>query len=345
MIDGTISSKTEVGRYLLGMPVFSGIPYKGKSSIFVPVGQSELARGVLRKTLSKEAMTKTLGSEYQSIVKALLGMKIHFQILNLQEGDKKIRRWLSERSCRGAEFPLASPSPWQLFPRDMFVYFKPLRMILVHSRLFKLKKDRSPICEIIHTALAEGGRIIFSGDHLVTGGHPESLKKKNGILRRLQEEGIRVTILPHPIFACLSREGQGKNLALYYEFHMDRSASLLKGRDEEHYLVLDPGYRTGTLTSPLTAQESIDLVRKECEKHGILVRVPKSLSVPYGTSAVQFDDGKVLASGGDEAVLNTFADIVGSENLYVTDVPISAYPVFAAAGLHCLITEKPGPLV
>jgi len=345
MIGRTISLEKENGRYLLGMPVFEGIPYKGKSPVIIPVGQRELASGVLRNTLSKDAMTRTLKSEYQSIVKALLDMKINFQILNLQDGDKEIRHWLSERRCRGAELPLKRPSPWQLFPRDMFVYFEPLRMILIHARLFKLQKDRSHICDIIHTELAEGGRVIFSDDHLVTGCHPEGLKKKNKIFSRLREKGMKMTILPHPIFTCLSREGYGRSLSLYYEFHIDRSASLLKGKDEEYYLVLDPGYRTGTLIDPLTAQKSIDLVRKECERYRVHVRVPKSLSVPYATSAVQFDNGKVLATGGDEGALNTFADIVGSENLYVTDVPISAYPVFGAAGLHCLITENPGPLI
>lgn len=345
MRERTISSEKENGQYLLGMPVFEIIPYKGKSPVFVPVGQRELASEVLRNTLSKVAMARTLKSEYQSIVKALLDMKINFQILNLKDGDKEIRHWLSERRCRGANFPLERPSPWLLFPRDMFVYFEPLRMILIHSRLFKLQKDRSPICDIIHTELAEGGRVIFSGDHLVTGCHPEGLKKKNKIFSRLQEKGMKMTILPYPIFTCLSREDNGRSLSLYYEFHMDRSASLLKGRDGEYYLVLDPGYQTGSLIDPLPVQKSIDLVRKECERNSVHVRVPKSLSVPYATSAVQFDNGKVLATGGDRETLNTFADIVGSENLYVADVPISAYPVFAAAGLHCLITENPGPLI
>jgi hypothetical protein len=345
MIKGTISLEKENERYLLGMPVFDGIPYKGKSPIIVPVEQSELARGVLRNTPSKAAMTRTLRSEYQSMVEALLEMKINFQILNLQAGDKEIRRWLSERGCRGAEFPLKKPSPWQLFPRDMFVYFEPLKTILVHSGLFKLQKDRSHICDIIHTELAEGGRVVFSDHHLVTGCHPEGLKKKNKIILRLQERGMKTTILPYPIFACLSREGDGRILSLYYEFHFDRSASLLKGRDGEYYLVLDPGYRTGSLMDPLAVQKSVDLARKECERHGVHVRVPRSFSTPYSTSAVQFDNGKVLVTGGDEEVLNTFADIVGSENLHVTDVPISAYPVFGAAGLHCLITENPGPLI
>ncbi len=340
-----ISSAIEHGRYLLGMPVFDGIPYQGKSPVIVPLGQRELARQVLGRIPRKEAMTRTLKSEYRSIAKALLDMKIDFRILNLQDGDGKIRRWLSEIGCRGAEFPLKKPSPWQLFPRDMFVYFEPLKTVLVHSGLFKLKQDRSHLCHIIHTELAEGGRVVFSDFHLVTCCHPEGSKKKNKIIRRLQERGLKMTIIPCPIFAHFSRESRGRILSLYYEFHIDRSASLLKGRDGEYYLVLDPGYRTGSLMEPLAVQKSIDLVREECERNGVHVRVPKSLSVPYATSAVQFDNGEVLVTGGDEEVLNTMADIVGSENLHVTGVPISAYPVFGAAGLHCLITENPGPLI
>jgi len=67
--------------------------------------------------------------------------------------------------------------------------------------------------------------------------------------------------------------------------------------------------------------------------------------VPYATAVMQFKNGKTLATGGDEELLVTLEDVVGSGNLHVTEIPFSAYPVFASAGLHCLVTETPGPLI
>jgi hypothetical protein len=90
----------------------------------------------------------------------------------------------------------------------------------------------------------------------------------------------------------------------------------------------------------------MDLVRRNCEEIEAEVHVPrKSLSVPLATAMVQFEDGRVLITGGDDEVLAAVADIVGSENIQTTDIPIVQYPIFGGAGLHCLITENPMPLV
>ena len=60
---------------------------------------------------------------------------------------------------------------------------------------------------------------------------------------------------------------------------------------------------------------------------------------------VQFENGRVLATKEDDEVLAIVHDIVGPENLRVTDIPIVQYPIFGGAGLHCLITETPIPLI
>jgi len=323
------------------------MPFHGKSPIVIPVGQHHLVIEVLKRYSNKQGMIRRLISEYRSIVKALLKMKVDFKILNLKDGEDAVRSWLLKKGCKGVEFPMEKPSHWHIFPRDMFVYLEEIDTILVHSKLFKLKRDRSSSCEIIHTELAEGGQILFSDRHLITGCHPEMInrRRKNRVFNQLREMGMKITFIPQAIFFALSREGRGRPISTYYESHIDRSASLLKGKDGDYYLIIDPGYRTGPLIDLLPAQKSIDLVRKICEENGIRVRIPTSLSVPYGTSAIQFKNGKVLATDGDEELLSTLADIVGTENLYMTDIPFSAYSIFAAAGLHCLITERPEPFI
>jgi len=345
--DYPISLAKEEPQYLLGMPVYQGLPFMGRSPMIIPIGQHHLAIKILKEIPTKKVMLKRMISEYRAVVNALLRMGIDFKIMNLMDGEKKVRRWLLKKGCEGVEFPIEKPTQWHVFPRDMFVYLKEIRTILVHSRLFKFRKDRSSVCEIIHTELAEGGKILFSGNHLITCCHPEAIHRREGnkVLNELKEKGMKITLIPNAIFFVLSREMKGKPISTYYESHTDRSASLLRGRDGKYYLILDPYYRTGPLTAPLTVQKSIDLVRKICEKNDIEVLVPTSLSVPYGTSTVQFQNDKIILTGGEKDILSTLTGIVGRRDLYVTEIPLSAYPVFSGAGLHCLIAERPIPLI
>lgn len=347
MVGGPISPAKEDPQYLLGMPVFRGMPFHGRSPMVIPVGQHHLVIEVLKRYSNKQEMIRRLISEYRSIVTTLMRMKIDFRILNLKNGEESTKSWLLERGNRGVDFPMEKPTHWHAFPRDMFVYLESVKTILVHSKLFKLWRDRSPNCNVIHTELAEGGQILFSDHHLIIGCHPEMIKRKreNRVLNQLREMGMKIIFIPQAILFALSREKKGKPISLYYESHIDRSASLLRGKDGKPYLVLDPYYQTGNLNSPLTVQKSIDLVRKICERDEIEIRIPKSLSIPYGTSAVQFRGKKTIVTGKDEEVHFTLAGILGSENLYATDIPLSAYPVFTGAGLHCLVTERPNPLI
>jgi len=333
--------------YILGTPVFSSIPFKNESPVIVPEGQCDLAQNVLKNTRGKKNMVRMPKDEYRAVARALVDMNINFRVLNLEKGDKEIGHWLLKNGFQNLRFSAEQPSRWSMFPRDMFVYFEAKRLLLAHSRLFKLDKKRIGSCDVVHTNWAEGGRILFSGDRLITGHHPETSSRTgtSGVLRLLRDKGMKVASIPLALFYQISRRGNGRRLSLYYDLHIDRSASLLKGKDGGHHLVLDPGYRTGELTCPLSTKQSLDLVRKVCEKIQVRVHVPKHIQVPYATAAMQFKNGKVLATGGDDEVLITIEDIVGAENLHVTEIPVSAYPVFASAGLHCLITEAPAPLI
>jgi hypothetical protein len=160
----------------------------------------------------------------------------------------------------------------------------------------------------------------------------------------LRERGVRIASFPLPISARLDRRN-GRTMELTHDDHIDRGAALVQDRGGGHHLVLDPGYRTGPLTSPLPVDRSIDLVRRACDRIGAEVHVPETVSVPYATSAVGLGDGRVLVTGGDGECHATWAEAVGPENVVRTRTPFESYPVFAAAGIHCLVTELPWPLV
>jgi hypothetical protein len=156
--------------------------------------------------------------------------------------------------------------------------------------------------------------------------------------------GIQVGFIPRALFYGLSPRGERS--FVFHHSHIDLVGSLLKGQDNGFHLVMDPFYRTGPLTDPLSAQESLDIVRRKCDEIEVQVHIPRnSLSVPLATAMVQFENGKVFATGGDDTVFETISDIVGSENVRLTGIPIVQYPIFGGAGLHCLITENPTPLI
>jgi hypothetical protein len=165
------------------------------------------------------------------------------------------------------------------------------------------------------------------------------------IIAVLKEAGIRVIVLPMAVSFHLSRKRACRAETLLFDDHIDRSASLIRGREGGLFLVVDPGYRTGSLLDPLPVSKSVDWLRRICEDAEIEVVSPGRLTVPYGTAAVQLSNGKVLVSGGCDEMLQLLGDIVGAENVIATKVPLNAYPVFAAAGIHCLVTERPKPVI
>lgn len=333
--------------HILGTPDFASFPFKDESPVIVPLGQYDLAVKAIKGVQGKKAMIWMLKDEYRAIVQTLTEMDVDFRVLNLEEGDRETGRWLRDSGIENVRFSAKKPTRWQVFPRDLFVYLKAQQTLLAHSRLFRLNETHIGDCTVFHTGLAEGGRLLFTNDRLIIGRHPEHSGRAGGgkALIHLCEKGMKIAKIPFALFYQISRKGAGQRLSLYYDFHIDRSASLLEGVDGKYHLVLDPGYRTGPLTNPLSVKKSLDLVRKACETIEVQVHTPKSVHVPYTNSTVQFEDGKVLATGGDNELFAIIEGIVGSGNLHVTRVPITAYPIFAGAGLHCLITENPEPLV
>lgn len=331
--------------YLLGCPFFE-LNFKKDIRQFIPVGQYETASKVFRKTRDKKSMITHLKSEYKAIAKTLLELGITFLIVDLERGDKKTGQWLRSKGCLSLVLPYEHIIHWQIFPRDMCVYIKEVNALLVHSDLFAFPSTNLKGSQIIHTTWWEGGRLLLSRDRMLLGQLPESKNKSKEarVISKLRDMGMKAAFLPHALFYGLSPIG--RKVFVFHHSHIDLIGSLLKGKDGGFHLIIDPAYRTGPLIDPLNIQDSLDLVRKNCDKIEVEVHVPKKdLSVPLATAMVQFEDGGVLATKGDDEVRAIVDDIVGSENVHMTDIPIAHYPIFGGAGLHCLITESPEPLV
>ncbi len=332
--------------WLVGVHDFRAFRFRRDREVLVPIGQERVARRVLRAARTRTAIVEQLRAEYRSIIDALWDMHVPFRVLNLDHGDPEIARWLRATGCTSLRFPGSTPLAYQLFPRDLFVYLKHAGVLLVHPDVFRLRSSETKGCEIIHTPLAEGGRVLFAGDRMLIGRHPEGRcpSGEAATIRRLRARGMRIAEIPYPLCYQLSPHDGGDRMALAYDSHLDRSASLIQGTSGLS-LVLDPGYRTGPLLAPLSGEQSIALVRAACERIEVSVRVPPAGGVPYATSAVQVQDGKVLVSGGHPDLLAVIAELCEPGRVHATARAIEAYPVFAAAGLHCVVTESPVPLL
>lgn len=329
--------------YLLGTPYFD-LNFKKDTRQFIPVGQYRPALAIFQNTRDKSAMKARLRSEYRSIVKALFALDIKFRIVDLEKGDRYTGLWLRRRGCLSLQLPSDQVIHWQIFPRDMCVYMPKVNALLVHSNLFSIPSKKFNGCVIIKTKWGEGGRVLLSGDRMLLGCHPETRVQERKVISRLRDMGMKAAFIPHALFYGLSQ--RGNKAFLFHHSHIDLSASLIKGKDGGFHLIIDPYYQTGPLADPLSAKASLDLVRRNCAEIGVDVYVPrKPLRIPFATAMVQFEKGKVLTTGGDDELLETISDIVGSENIKTTDIPILQYPVFGGAGLHCLITENPLPIL
>jgi len=331
-------------QYLLGTPHFD-LNFKKDTHQFIPLGQYKPALTIFRKTLGKSAMKEGLRAEYRSIVKALFKMGIKFRVVDLERGDRDVGRWLRERGCADLRLPYDQITHWQIFPRDMWVYLKKANIILAHTKLFKIPQRSLKGCMIIHTKSGEGGRVLSSGYHMIMGVNPEAGRRvQDKAILRIKDMGVKTAFLPYALFYGLSTRGERK--FLFHHSHIDLIGSLIKGKDGGLHLIIDPEYRTGPLSDPLSVKASLDLARRNCAEIETEVHVPrKALTIPFSTAMVQFENGKVLATRGDDGVLAILSDIVGLENMQVTDIPILQYPVFGGAGLHCLITENPLPII
>ncbi|GEM_PF-3261232 len=331
--------------YLIGTPYFN-LNFKKDTRQFIPVGQYRTALRLFKKTHGRSSMVAGLKLEYRSIVKALVHMKIKFRVVDLERGDRETGRRLREYGCSSLRLPYKQVVHWQIFPRDMCVYVKDANIILVHSKLFKIPSPLLNGCRVFHTGWGEGGRVLLSGNHMILGLNQEAGRRvrESEVISILRDRGMKVAFVPYALFYGLSPRGERK--FLFHHSHIDLSASLFKGKDGGFHLIIDPAYRTGPLSDPLSVEKSLDLVKQNCAEIDVEVHAPrKSLTIPFSTAMVQFENGKVLATCGDDDVLSTVADIAGSENIKVADIPIVQYPLFGGAGLHCLITENPLPLL
>lgn len=324
---------------------------------YAPASQVGLCFDALKKFTSSNSILDRIRAEYLSVILALRQMGVDFRILY---GDETLLdRGLLSMCIRHLGCKLAGASgfwlPGLLFPRDLFMTTG--SVALFNSEVTTLLSDRKDEYRLVATPFGQGGRVLVGGDVALL---PERIHKHDKASRwveetditPLREVGLRTAKLPQPVGAIYTRDEITDRI--FFNDHLDRShGCLLQRQDGSLHLMIDsrlivaswPNFPEAMPWEPAFPPDSLDIVKRACEPLGVVVHPVSGLAVPYSLNLIQFEDQRVLMTSGDEAAATAVAGIVGCDQLHLTEVPIVCYPVFAYAGIRCLVTEQPPTFV
>jgi len=325
--------------WLAGMPEYS-LCFDERSVPSVLLGCRNIARALFNQCRDETSLRTQLEHEYESVLEALLNAGMPFRILNLDSAESPLADRLRAAGYPEFHIEARGQGSTYAYPRDLMVYLADFGIALVSDGWLRPGAGDRDGVACWATSWSEGGRVLMRDDTLVVFRHPQKTgAHEQATLNALRERGLRVVEIPAGVFCSIDRDGD--LTGLFYDHHIDRAAGLVRGLDGALHLILGPGYRTGPLDAPMDIPTSCDAVRQICDTAGITVHALPETCPPYAASLVQSADGVVVASGGHDAFLEILANIVGHDNVVPTAIPLTHFPVFASAGLHCLVTESP----
>jgi hypothetical protein len=330
--------------YLVGEPLFK--PEEPREKFDAPFSQVELCHRVLMEVQNPQTILRHLREEYLAIVGSLKAMGIDFRIVysHPTEVDKGLLTLCIQRlGCRLTGFDSKYRHSAVIYPRDFATVLPGL--VLVNSRAVRIMINKREDYRIVASPYGEGGRVLVCGNTMLIG---ERLLLEDGRLlepaglEEIKQMGIRIGLLPLP--ACTTVSINGISTKFSFNDHLDRVACLLQGKDGGLHLVVDPQIHSVNWKGLCSPKETLERIESTCKPLGIMVHCPKKLEVPYSINLVQFPDGRVLMTSGDEAVAEVVMEIIGEEKAFGTPIPIRFLPVWAYAGIRCFTNGLPKTL-
>lgn len=339
--------------YLVGEPILK--PLLSNRRHYAPVSQVDLCQKVLRETQEPNMVLRKLQEEYLAIIWSLKEIGINFRIIYSHEDrvDKQVlEACIQGLGCRLAGFDRSYFPPAVAYPRD-FVTVLP-DLILVNSQIARVKVGEKDDYRILSSPYGEGGRVLaWEKTMLVCERLILEDKHSSGPkgLREIRQAGIKIALFPPFLSTAFSISGVEKRA--FFNDHLDRVACLIQGKDRGLHLVVDPQIYTadwkGRKQAPCWIQRfpenTIKRIKQVCEPLEIEVHCPKKLEISYSLNLIQFPDGRVLMTSGDDSVAEVVSEIVGEDKITQTQIPIRFFPVWACAGIRCLVNEAPMPLL
>jgi len=339
--------------YLLGEPIFD-VRTDGKR-FQAPAGQIKLCEEIFAEEEDPDAVKGKLREEYLAIVHSLVVMGIDFRIIYAHKDmidERVLSACVNGLGCRLAGFSEEFFGPSIVYPRDFCTVLP--GVVLVNSKVVSLTSDEKDGYALISSPFGEGGRVLNSGKTMlvserVVEENTQSRFVRDEELEQLSDLGIRSARLPCPIGGVVA--GGDKN-RFFSSDHVDRVGALIFDRQGNLHLTVDPviitakwNGRNGKPWDLVMPADTIKWLKRICDPMEIEVHTPKSMKVPYAFNLMQFYDGRVLMTSGDDDAAELISDIVGGENVHLTPAPIRYHPVWVFAGIRCMMVEAPMPLL
>ena len=347
MSNKTNSTATQV---VVGTPNFGNHP---NMSIRIAIGQLEQVQATRQETQDWREVAKKLMMEYCSILAALAQMKTKFlvadgfrQHLN-SEMPELMTKLSAELKFQRVRLPEVSLD-LTVFPRD-FATQLPNGNLLVEFDPKKIKLAGNKRKQIKQSPFGVGGRVLPRCQIVLIAEqiYSETCQPIHSDISPFQNAGLQVGQLPNAVNTEICA-GIQVNVP---DDHLDRTSGLLEDTTGNLHLIVDPAIYSGwqnPFSPPLYGPEqTIEKYQKVCDELGIRLHVPETdrLAVAASVCFWQAENRKVLMTSGDEAVADIVTDIVGSNNLFLTSMPIRYFPSWSKAGIRCLIGELPNWLL
>lgn len=337
--------------YFIGEPVIDVDIDDPDHVIAGPIGQHAQCEEVFKKYPTSCAAMRAMRTEYASIIEALQSMSILFKMM-LSHIDAYDLPTASECITRlgvsYAKMDSSIPAVFTTYPRDMTTVIPGLTLLNDRGRT----EAHAPlgIQNVIESPFGEGGRVLCSRKIMIV---PE-YSLVNGIRSRPTTEnevapilkaGMRVGTFPIFIAGELKSSGAMKH---FFNDHLDRISTLIDGKDGKTHLIIDSGaliardgHAPGDLGAHIPADEIAQLIAGEYQQLGIRIHIAPPCKIPYALNLEQFEDGRVLMTGGAPELTELIESIIGSRMVTTTSVPIECFPTFKFAGIRCMIAKAP----
>lgn len=300
----------------------------GPSGLFWSVSHPEAH--VLNKDFTKPIVFE----EYISIIKGLSrivgreNLVIGYNSISYKtEDDPFYRAYYADFESNIKEvYPLILNEMGKKWPRDAYLYL-PDYGLYAHPGRF----EEHYIDEVNATAsiIGEGGKSIFSDDHLCLAEDLMSSAEVN----KLISLGCMVGGLP--------RINEKKQKYHYVgddddiSCHIDGHACLIRTKTDKHHLVLAKSYfeqDRATTKKIIAATQSAEVD---------YTVVDDSHLPPLSFNLLQFSDNQLLMTSQAGKLSQALSDLVGSEYIQETNVPIYQIPQLTRGSMRCLTNTIP----
>ncbi len=184
--------------------------------------------------------------------------------------------------------------------------------------------------------LGEGGKVLVAGKAVIVTPDLWFNHRAKQDIAAIKGQGCKVLYLP-----LVSSVNQLKGKESFVDSHIDGHVSLILDEKERPHLLYAKSYarqEAGTSKAIRSVAQYLG-----AEDH----QVDDSDLPHLAFNLVQMPDGKVVMTSSDEstALQEAVEDIVGSENLFLTEIPITNYPRMSKGSIRCLTNIVPASAV